>query len=247
MADPLTVIICGLLTIFFSSIIQGLTGFGFALVSAPIMMFLLSPEAVVPIVVTHGLVINLIILFEARKWVNLKRIWPLMLAGTAGVPIGTYLLIALDASILKIFIGAVIIPFAIALLAGFKKPIKSEKLAFAPVGITSGLLASSTSLSGPPVILFFVNQGLEKRIFRANLVAYFTVLSLAAILAFVIGGVITTTVINYTLWLLPAAILGAMTGIKLTPKVSEKLFRNIALVIVIIAGLLSILSGTGIL
>ena len=247
MTDPLTVIIGGLLVIFLSSIIQGLTGFGFALVSVPIMMFLLSPKVVVPIVVIHGLVINLIILFEARKWVNLKRIWPLMIAGAAGVPIGTYLLIALDASILKIFIGSVIIPFAITSLAGFKKPIQNERLAFAPVGITSGLLASSTSLSGPPVILFFVNQGIEKVIFRANLVAYFTVLSLAAILAFVIGGVITTTVINYTLWLLPAAILGAMTGIKLTPKVSENIFRNIALVIVIIAGLLSILSGTGIL
>ena len=247
MTDPLTVIIGGLLVIFLSSIIQGLTGFGFALVSVPIMMFILSPKVVVPIVIIHSLVINLIILFEARKWVNLKRIWPLMIAGAAGIPIGTYLLVALDASILKIFIGSVIIPFAITSLAGFKKAIRSEKLAFAPVGITSGLLASSTSLSGPPVILFFVNQGIEKEIFRANLVAYFTVLSLAAILAFVIGGVITTTVINYTLWLLPAAILGAMTGIKLTPKVSENIFRIIALVIVIIAGLLSILSGIGIL
>ena len=247
MTDPIAVIIGGLLAIFFSSIIQGLTGFGFALVSVPIMMFILSPKEVVPIVVIHGLVINLIILFEARKWVNLKRIWPLMIAGAAGIPIGTYLLVALDATILKIFIGSVIIPFAIASLAGFKKAIRSEKLAFAPVGITSGLLASSTSLSGPPVILFFVNQGIEKQNFRANLVAYFMVLSLVATLAFVIGGVITTAVINYALWFLPSTILGAMIGIKLAPKVSEKLFRNFALIIVIIAGLLSVLSGIGIL
>ena len=247
MTDPLTVIIGGLLVIFLSSIIQGLTGFGFALVSVPIMMFILSPKVVVPIVIIHSLVINLIILFEARKWVNLKRIWPLMIAGAAGIPIGTYLLIVLNASILKIFIGSVIIPFAITSLVGFKKPIRSEKLAFAPVGVTSGLLASSTSLAGPPVILFFANQGIEKQTFRANLVAYFIVLGLAAILAFVIGGVITTEVINYALWLLPSTILGVMTGIKLVPRVSEKLFRNIALILVIIAGLLSVLSGIGIL
>lgn len=247
MTDPLTVIIGGLLVIFLAGMTQGLTGFGFALVSVPIMIILLSPKVVVPIIVIHSFVINLIILFEARKWVDLKRVWPLMIAGVAGIPIGTYLLIALDVSILKIFIGSVTMPFAIASLAGFKKHIRSEKLAFAPVGLISGLLASSTSLAGPPVILFFVNQDVEKQNFRANLVAYFTVINLVAIPALMIGDVITTAVINHALWFLPATILGAITGIKLAHKVSEKLFRNIALVIIIIAGLLSILSGIGIL
>ena len=247
MSDPLTVLIGGLLVMFVSGITYGLAGFGFALVSVPIMIIFLSPKVVVPIIVIRSFVISLIILFEARKWVDLKRIWPLMIAGVAGIPIGTYLLITLDASIVKILIGSVTIPFAIASLAGFKKHIRSEKLAFAPVGLISGLLTTSTSLSGPPVILFFVNQDVEKQKFRANLVAYFTVLDLVAIPAFMIGGVITTAVINHALWFLPATILGAITGIKLAHRVSEKLFRNIALVIIIFAGLLSILSGIGIL
>ncbi len=99
MTDPLTVIIGGLLVIFLAGMTQGLTGFGFALVSVPIMIILLSPKVVVPIIVIHSFVINLIILFEARKWVDLKRIWPLMIAGITGIPIGTYLLIVLDVSI----------------------------------------------------------------------------------------------------------------------------------------------------
>jgi uncharacterized membrane protein YfcA len=97
------------------------------------------------------------------------------------------------------------------------------------------------------VILFFVNQGVEKQVFRANLVAYFTVLSLATIPAFVIGGVITREVINYTLWFLPALIIGTIAGIKLAHKIDEKLFRNIALIIITAAGLVSIASGLGIL
>ena len=246
MTDSLIIIIAGLLVIFLAGITQGLTGFGFALVSVPIMVILLSPKMVVPIVLMHAILINLIILIEARKWVDLKRIWPLMISGIVGIPIGTYLLIVLDVSVLKVFIGAVIIPFAIASFLGFKKQIKNEKLAFAPVGFISGLLSASTTLSGPPVILFFVNQGVEKQIFRANLVAYFTVLSSATVFAFVLGDIITKEVINYAIWFLPATIFGAITGIKLTHKVDEKLFRNIALIIVTIAGLLSIASGLGI-
>lgn len=247
MTDSSTIITIGLLAIFLGGITQGLTGFGFALVSVPIMVILLSPKIVVPIVLMQTILTNLIILLEARKWVNLKRIWPLMMAGIVGIPLGTYLLIVLDVSILKVSIGAVIIPFAIASFLGFKKQIKNEKLAFAPIGFISGVLSASTTLAGPPVILFFVNQGVEKQAFRANLVAYFMVLSSATVFAFALGGVITTAVINYAIWFLPATILGAITGIKLTHKVDEKMFRNIALIIVTIAGLLSIASGLGIL
>lgn len=246
MTDSLTIIIIGLLATFLGGITQGLTGFGFALVSVPILVILLSPKIVVPIVLMHAILINLIILREARKWVDLKRIWPLMIAGIAGIPLGTYLLIVLDVSILKVFIGAVIIPFAIASFMGSRKQIKNEKLAFAPVGFISGLLGASTTLAGPPVILFFVNQGVEKQIFRANLVAYFTVLSSATIFAFMLGGIITEVAIKYAIWFLPATILGAIIGIKLAHKVAEKLFRNIALIIVTVAGLLSITSGLGI-
>lgn len=247
MTESLTIITIGLLATFLGGITQGLTGFGFALVAVPIIVIFLSPKIVVPIVLMHAILINLIILLEARKWVDLKRIWPLIIAGIVGIPLGTYLLIVLDVSILKVFIGAVIIPFAMASFLGFKKQIKNEKLAFAPVGFISGVLSASTTLAGPPVILFFVNQGVEKQTFRANLVAYFTVLSLATVFAFVLGGVITKVAINYAIWFLPATILGAIIGIKLTHKVNEKLFRNIALVIVTIAGLLSITSGLGIL
>jgi uncharacterized membrane protein YfcA len=124
--------------------------------------------------------------------------------------------------------------------------IKNEKVAFAPVGLVSGLLQGSTSLSGPPVILFLVNQRVAKQVFRANLVAYFTVMSLATVPAYAVGGLVTAEVLRYILWFLLPMIIGVAVGIRLAHRVQERFFRNIALVIVTIAGLLSILSGVGI-
>ncbi len=247
MADSLTLIIAGFLTIFLAGTIQGLTAFGFVLVSVPILVIFLSPKIVVPLAVMHRLLISLVILFETRKWVDLKRIWPLLITGLAGLPLGAYLLIILDVSVLKVLIGALIIPFAIAFLIGFKRQIKSEKLAFAPLGFFSGVLIGSTGLSAPPVALFFANQGMEKQSFRANLMAHAVVLTSAAVPTFMLGGLITTEVIEYTIWFLPALILGAITGIKLSHKVDEKLFRKIILTIITVAGLFSIASGLGIL
>ena len=246
MPDALTTLIAGLAAIFLASTTQGLAGFGFAIVSVPIMIIFISPKMVVPIIVMQAILINLLILIEARKWLDLKRIWPLIVAGIAGIPVGTYLLVVLDVNVLRVFIGSVIAPFAIAYMVGFSKQVKNEKLAFAPIGFISGLLGASTSIGGPPVILFFVNQGVDKQTFRANLVAYYLVVSLVVILAFVLSGVITTTVIQYAIWFLPATLLGTITGIKLAHKIDEKLFRKIALIVVTIAALSSIASGLGI-
>ena len=246
MLDSLSVIIAALLAVFLAGLIKGLTGFGFALVAVPIMTIFLSPKKVIPIVLIHAILIILVLLYQARKWVDLKRIWPLMIAGVVGMPFGTYLLIVLKVETLKVLIGSVIVLFALAFLKGFKKKIKSEKLAFAPVGFISGLLAGSTTMGGPPVILFFTNQGLNKNVFRANIVCYFAALSIATISAYVVGGLITKEVIKYAILLLPAMICGAVTGIKLAHIVKEQLFQNITLIILIVAGLISIASGLNI-
>ncbi|MCK4248121.1 MAG: sulfite exporter TauE/SafE family protein, partial [Methanomicrobia archaeon] len=80
-----------------------------------------------------------------------------------------------------------------------------------------------------------------------NLVAYFMAMSLVAISSFIVGGLIITEVIRYTILFLPAMIFGVAIGIKLVHRVEEKLFQNIVLIVVIVAGVLSVISGLGIL
>ncbi len=247
MAELLTVILIGCIVIFLAGLTQGVTGFGFALISAPIMVIFFSPKVVVPVVVTYGLLISLVILVECRRWLDLRRIWALMVAGLAGIPVGVHLLTVLEAATLKVLIGGAITLFALAILTGFRKPIENERLAFGPVGFVSGLLGGSTSMGGPPAVLFFSNQGVEKQTFRANLVAYFLVLSVGAVMAFIFNGLVTEEVIYYTIVFLPAMVLGGLSGIKVANKVEEEIFQKIVLFVVITAGLLSVASGLGLL
>ena len=150
MTDPITTIIFGMLTIFLAGLTYGLTGFGFALVAVPLLMILLPPQAVVPIQLLLASLTGIVVVYEARQWVRLKQIWPLMLAGIIGIPLGTYLLTVLDTNVLKIFIGAVISLSALAFFFGFQRPIRNERLASAPIGFISGVLNGSTGMSGPP-------------------------------------------------------------------------------------------------
>lgn len=247
MTDPATTIVFGMLIIFLAGFTHSLTGFGFALVAVPLLMIFLPPQAVVPIQLLLASLTGIVVVYEARQWVRLKQIWPLMLAGIIGIPLGTYLLTVLDTNVLKIFIGAVISLSALAFLFGFQRPIRNERLASAPIGFISGVLNGSTGMSGPPVILFFSNQDVEKRIFRVNLATYFLVLNAITFPTQWIGGLLTREVFTYALWFLPALALGSWAGIKLSHRIREDLFRKIALVIVAIAGMLSVITGLGIL
>ncbi|MBI2910052.1 MAG: sulfite exporter TauE/SafE family protein [Chloroflexi bacterium] len=129
MSDSLIIPLIGLLVFFLAGMMQGLTGFGFALVAVPILVVFLPPQTVVPIVLVHSALINIFIFSRVRQWVDLRRIIPLMIAGVIGTPIGTYLLIILDVKPLRILIGVVIALSALALLKGFKVAVKNERLA----------------------------------------------------------------------------------------------------------------------
>ena len=232
-----------LLIALFAGMIQGTVGFGFVLVAAPLMSIFVDPKVVVPAIIVQRLATGVPILLHAYRHLRIRRMWVLALAGMAGVPAGTLVLLVLNASPLRLLIGAVVITAAVAMILGFRKPLRYELAASVPVGFTSGTLSASTGLAGPPVIFFYTNQGLNPREFRANIVAHFVMLDIVTLPSFIIGGLYPGETVLFSAQLLPATLVGVMGGIVINRWVSEALFRRIALVLILIAGFMAVVSG----
>jgi uncharacterized membrane protein YfcA len=230
--------------VFLAALVGGLTGFGFALVLAPNLMLLLSPKTAIPVVTLLSVVLNSILFYEAREWANPREIRPLLLSGLLGMLCGALLLIYLNVPLLKLLTGAVIIPFAIALLLDVKIELNSRLLQV-PVGLLSGFLGGSTSMSGPPVVLFFQNRGFEKRVFRANLIVYFFLIYPLTLPTYYLGGLLTGEVFSTALLAAPVMVVGALLGARHVHRVNEGLFRRITLLLVIASGVFSIVTGLG--
>ncbi len=226
-----------------AAILQGLTGFGFSILSLPLITLLISPKIAVPILVLYSIVINIVVFFSARKAFKLKKVWILMIFGIIGVPIGAHFLVTLNDNLIKLFIGIFITIFGILLLFGFRRKIKHEKISMVPIGIISGILSGSVSMGGPPVILFLSNQGANKQAFRANLAVYFFILNIFTIPVYFLNGLITKIVISYSITFLTALVIGVIIGNFLSHKIKENHFRKLTLILLIIMGLLSIISG----
>lgn len=239
-------ILFGLLIILLSGFIQGLTAFGFALVSMPLLTLFIPIQQVVPIIVILSLVTNIGIWYDTRKSIDLKKYWLLILTSLIAAPIGTKLILILDANTLKAIVGILILFFALTMLKGLTWKIKHEKLSFAFVGFLCGILNGSISISGPPVALFLSNQEVDKQRFKANLNMFALILNVVTIGLFIQSGIINKEVAFYISWMLPATIVGVLFGILAVRKLNEKMFKKLTLYLIIFSGFWTFLSGIGV-
>lgn len=238
-----TGVILSLFVVFAAAIIQGITGFGFALLAVPLLSLFINPiKSVTPMVVIFSLVTNILIIYKSRKHIELKRIYFLIIFGVIGTPLGTYLLLVIKAETLKIIVGLIIIVTAVAMAKDYKIKIKNERISFLIVGMLSGLLNGSTALSGPPVVLFLSNQGVDKDVFRANLSVYAMITNIFAIVMFMLSGVITGGIVKYSFYVLPALIIGTFIGIKIASKIGEEFFKKLTIISIIVLGFITVVN-----
>ncbi len=228
--------------ILFSSFVQSITGFGFAVVGAPLLLFFMEPRQVVSLMVFGALILNLLVIYKTKGQSDPKVIWPMFIASLFGIIPGVYILKVIDGSLLKLCIGILILLVSFFMASNYVVTIKREKLATVLVGIVSGFMGGSTSLSGPPVALFLMNQQQDKEAFRANLVRYFCLGNIATLIVMYYMDTMDIGVLKQGMYAVPGVFLGVWLGEKAFTKVSPKLFRWITLAVIFFCGAMSVVS-----
>ena len=214
------------------SLTQGVTGFGFALVAVPILVHFADPKSVVVVVLILSAILNFMILLQARRHVILSDAGPIVLGTVLGVPFGTYLLLAISSEELKLLVAVLILIFAVPMLLGYSRTFRHVRTASVAVGLVSGALQSSTSMGGPPVVLFMAAQEVEKRNFRGTLVLRSVAASTLSVLALVPSGLVTSDVLIQVLYLAPTMIIGFVAGSRLLGLVPDAAFRKLVLILI---------------
>lgn len=225
-----------------ASFVRATSGFGYALIATPLLTLVFDAKSVVVMNIILGSATNILVLYHMRKHIDLKRAAFISLGSVFGIPIGVYLLSQLEPSIIKLAIAALVIPFSVILLLGHSHRFSRDTLGCGLAGFMSGILTASTSLGGPPVVLFLLNQGLPPDRFVGTLAAYFMFSSLTSIGAFSSLGMINSDLLIKVAILLPALILGSYAGIRVLPKINVAVFNRIASAIVCVTAITIIVS-----
>jgi uncharacterized protein len=227
-----------LLGAFAGGFVSGLAGFGTALMTLGIWLYVLPPSQAVPLILISSVVGQSWTLPSMWRNFDLDLVWPFLIGGLAGVPIGTLLVAHADPKIFKLSIGVLLSVFPIALY--FATPLSFRfggKLADAAIGFAGGILGGLASLSGPLPILWASIRGWGKDERRGVFQTYNWTVLAAALCLQVVSGLIERDVLWLALLTFPATIAGAWLGARLYHALSDRNFRDIVLAILFVSGL----------
>lgn len=240
--DP-TILLAGSFIALLAGFVQGCTGFGMALIAAPALLLIHPPEFVTPTVILLSTINTSYVAYSARRHIRFRMVGPLALGALFGIPAGIWALHHTNEVWLKIALGAFVVTFAVTLLLGWRKPIARAMPAMVPVGMLSGFCGGSSSMGGPPVILFLANQDTERDVFRGNIVTYFLCINLWAIANFLWRGDIRIEIVQQVAIFVPAVLLGSFTGVRTAPHVPNELFKKIAMAAAAIMGMVLLVTN----
>jgi uncharacterized protein len=219
--------------------VQSATGFGFALVLSPALFAVMEPTEAVTALLLLGVVLNLLVLLEGHD-VRWSLVPPLILPAVPGLVLGALLLSALSREPLQIGVGVAVIAAALWQLRhrGLARGVPA-----AVAGLTSGVLTTSISISGPPLVLWLEAQELRPAEFRATLAALFLALNVlggAVLLAIEGSGAVD---LGELAPLLGLVLVGYALGAFAFRRLDQRRFATVVIALVICTGVASVAGG----
>ncbi|MTI08363.1 sulfite exporter TauE/SafE family protein [Curvivirga aplysinae] len=226
--------LCAIPAIFIAGISKGGFGGGLGVVAVPIIAF------AVPINVAAALMLPILCCMDVvglyafwRKW-SWKHLAITVPAAIIGITIGTFTFEYFHEAWIRLIIGLIAVIFSLKFFKkrfGYLLPKHQEKDQKIPgrlYGYFWGGVAGFTSFvahaGGPPVNAYMLPQKLDKTLYQATTVFFFTAINLVKLIPYGMIGQFDGSVLTTSLVLLPLAPLGMYLGIKLHHKVSDDLF-----------------------
>lgn len=219
-----------------AGVMRGYSGFGTAVILAPVYSLLWGPRAGVPVMLLMELLVSVQLLPGAIKDADKRVVLPLGGAAAGATPFGAWILLTADDDLLRRFIGGFVLVFGLLLMSGWRyrgsRPLPLNIL----VGTLAGLLKGSTGMSGPPVILYLLAGLEEAKRHRANLILFFATIAIVSVIPPALGGLIDLPVLLRLAVLLPVMALSVPVGVRLFRVVPDRLYRPFAMGVLLAAG-----------
>lgn len=200
---PETSTLLAALVVVFSAWVQGAVGFGYALVSAPLLA-LVSPALVPGPIMLSSLVLSLASGLRERHSIDRRGVSVALVGRVPGVVLGASALAWLpEATMNVVFGGAVLLAVALS-VSGLRLPMTTPTLL--GNGFLSGVMGTMTSIGGPPIALVY--QDADGPRLRSTLNTYFAIGSAMSIPALAVAGHFGSKELLDGLMLLPATAVG---------------------------------------
>lgn len=226
--------------------VSGLAGFGTALMALGIWLYILPPSIAVTLVLICSVIAQTATLPSMWRSFDLTLVWPFVIGGLLGVPLGTVLIAHADPRVFKLTVGVFLLVFPVALYLCKPKAIAiGGKFADGAVGFAGGILGGLAGLSGPLPILWASVRGWGKDERRGIFQAFNTTVLFAALCLQAASGLVARDAIWLGALAFPATILGSWLGARLYHALNDQNFRDVVLGLLFLSGAVLVWTSLG--
>lgn len=218
--------------------VQGLTGFAFALVATSIWAWALPPQIVAVLSVSGALTGQIVAVLGERRPLQALRLAPMLAGGLCGMPLGVWLLPALDRAAFQFGLGVLLVVWCPAMLFAHWMPRISRggHWADAVAGAAGGMAGALGGFTGPLPTLWCTLRGWDKDTQR-GVIQNFSLVMLAVTLAsYAATGLVDRTMLVRFAVVAPALLVPVLLGARVYGRISPAAFRRLVLALLACMG-----------
>jgi uncharacterized protein len=230
-----------------AALLYAISGFGFAVVAAPLFLLFLDPARAIQLVIIISTALSIAVvpglLSAIAPWLLLR----LALGSLLGLPLGLVAFRYVDPTLVRAAAGATIFGFAVLMAVSRRRSGRQGQnghwraFAMSPgrdlvAGAVSGIANAVVGMAGPPVLIYLLLAGAQARTVRATLLAFFA-LSYGVTL---VSHAVTVGIPGPT-WLaagilIPFAFLGGLAGRPIGDRLGAEAFAMLTTALLAVAG-----------
>jgi uncharacterized membrane protein YfcA len=218
--------------------VQGLSGFGFGMVAMSFWAWTLEPRLAAVLTVCGALTGQLVAAATVRRGFDRTRLWPFVLGGLAGIPLGVAVLPQLDMVVFKLLLGLLLVLWCPAMLLAKQLPriTRGGRVADAVVGLAGGVMGGLGGFTGVLPTLWCTLRGMDKDVQRAVIQNFNLAMLLVTFGTYLATGLVTREALPLLAIAVPAMLVPTLLGAKLYHGISEARFRQLVLGMLTLSG-----------
>lgn len=230
--------------------IQAATGFGFAIIAAPIFIAVIGSTTAIPILVALHVVQSALLVPRLLPQVSRWHLRRLIAGGVIGCPLGLWIFASLSVATLKLAIGIVILAVVALLIVrrlGATGPtaVRARTGPLVATGALAGAMTAVLVMPGPPLMVYFLRQRQSPDLIRATSLTFFALCYVGVALASIAAGALDRSAWVMLAWLSPAVVAGTFAGLALFPRLTARRLELAVLALLLLSGLGALASAIG--
>jgi hypothetical protein len=222
-----------------AAFVKGAIGFGFPTLGTPLLTLLVDVKTAFLVLIVPNIVMDgLQFMRRGAPRETIRRMGWLVVFGAVGTVVGTRLLVMLSSRTVMLILGGFILTFVVLNVTRLspRLPAGWEPWASPVAGFVAGVVGGITNVPGTPLVLYFYALGLSKHEFVSAVAFTFVLYKVVQLAAVTWFGLMTWTVLGWSLPLTVAALAGFGLGLRVQDRMSAVVFNRAVLIFLAVLG-----------